>query len=164
MDSKEDFVKRYYSDVYHYMLVMLKDSSEAQDAVQETFYRYLRSGKIFEDEKAGKAYIYRTALNVCKNIWRSSWFTKRVSADDDRILDKNQDERCETDREAAIDLVSAIKAVPVHYRDILHLYYFVGLSVKEIAELRGLNEATVKTRLSRGREKIRKELGDQYEI
>lgn len=163
MDDNEAFIRKHYAGIYHYMLVMLKDSAEAQDAVQETFYRYLRMEKRFGSEEEARAYLYRAALNVCKNIWRSNWFSKKVPVAEEGLLDRNNAAE-EPDKEAAIDLIEAMKRIPVKYRDALHLYYYLGLSVSEIAALREKNEATVRTWLLRGRKLLRKEMGDDYEI
>ena len=61
-------------------------------------------------------------------------------------------------QEDALDLLSAVRALPDKYSAVIHLYYYEGYSIKEIAKTLGLPAATVGTRLARGRERLRQML------
>ena len=58
-------------------------------------------------------------------------------------------------------ILSAVQALPEKYSTVIHLYYYEGYTIKEIAKLLGLPTPTVGTRLSRGREKLRKLLEEE---
>ncbi|WP_086349589.1 sigma-70 family RNA polymerase sigma factor [Candidatus Enterococcus clewellii] len=64
--------------------------------------------------------------------------------------------------ETSVDLLRAIMALEDKYRLVLHLYYYQDFSIREISQLVGLKEGTVKTNLKRGRERLRGLLGDDY--
>ncbi len=60
--------------------------------------------------------------------------------------------------------MSAVMELPAKYRDVIHLFYYEELSVKEIARITGRVESTVTSQLTRGRELLRKSLKGEYDF
>ena len=67
-------------------------------------------------------------------------------------------------REENRRLLQAVLALPEKYRDVIHLFYYEELSVKEIARATGRGESTVTSQLTRGRELLRKSLKEGYDF
>lgn len=60
--------------------------------------------------------------------------------------------------------MEAVLALPVKYRDVIHLFYYQGLSVREIAQATGSKESTVTSQLTRGREILKRSLKEEYDF
>lgn len=156
-----ELVNSCYGHIYSYLYMMLKNTIDAEDATQETFYRFLSKEPETDSVEEARKYLFRIAANICRNYWKSGWY-RRIVPDTEKVL---LDEACaEEDRERSLDLMKAMMALPKKYRNPLHLYYFEDLTIAEIAETLSEKESTVKTQLARGRAKLKKELGENYEI
>ena len=142
--------------VYKLCYIYLKDSADAEDAVQSVFLKLLKSHIIFNDHEHEKAWLIVATKNHCKDVFKSWWRQQRVNFD---TLPKVASQ--EEDKQVG-EVLTKLLALPEKYRIILHLYYFEEYSVKEISELLGSNESTVRTRLQRGRERLKKDLGGEY--
>ena len=95
--------------------------------------------------------LIRVTLNVCRDTLKSPWRKRRVPLDtvpDQPVFDAPEQG----------ELYQAVMALPEKYRVTLYLFYYEELSTKEIAELLGLRQTAVTTRLSRGRELLKKRL------
>lgn len=151
MDSNEyqRVVEMYLDDVYRTVLCCCKNKENAEDAVQNAFLKLLRSKETkFNDDKHIKRWLIRVALNECKNMWTSFWNRNKVSFDD---LDTDPSYRDETHEE----LIEILDKLPQNYRTVIHLYYYEGYSVKEIAMIVGISESNVQVRLKRARDKMK---------
>ena len=160
-----------YSDMlFKIAYLRLQSVQDAEDVVQETFYQYLKRTELFSDEEHEKAWLIRVTLNACRKIWRSAW--NRHRSDGDVILyeefaDADSEPGPEESLVAADNsrmLLEAVRTLPAKYRDVIHLFYYVEMSVKEIAEATGRRESTVTSQLTRGRELLRKKLKEEYDF
>ena len=125
--------------------------ADAEDAVQDVFLRLLDKRPRFRDGEHEKAWLLRATLNRASDIRRG------------RRDDAPLEEAAQTAAEA-IDygpLLSAVRSLPEAYSTVIHLYYYEGYSIKEIARLLALPAPTVGTRLSRGRERLRNLLKEE---
>ena len=124
---------------------------DAEDAVQEVFLRLYTEEKLFESGEHLRRWLIRVTLNVCRDTLKSPWRKRRVPLDtvpDQPVFDAPEQG----------ELYQAVMALPEKYRVTLYLFYYEELSTKEIAELLGLRQTAVTTRLSRGRELLKKRL------
>ena len=132
--------------LYRTALAYLGSVQEAEDAVQDAFVCYLE--KAPEELRNPAAWLTRVLVNGCKSRLRSPWRRRTVP-----LLESypaaDPEER---------GTLEAIQALPAKERAVLHLYYYEGYSIKEIAKTLGLPAATVGTRLARGRERLRQML------
>ncbi|MCM1524650.1 MAG: RNA polymerase subunit sigma-24, partial [Ruminococcus sp.] len=101
----------------------------------------------------------RCAVNKCKNHLKSGWISKTVPLDDSvrEIADGSGE-----DGDSARLVLEAVNGLPEKYRTVIHLFYYSGLSIAEIASVKGMSTATVGTHLARGRDLLRKRLGDDF--
>ena len=72
---------RHCKTVYRVCFAFMKDPADTEDAVQDTFFRLIKSGPAFENEEHEKAWLIRTASNICKNMLRH-WWRRRENIDD----------------------------------------------------------------------------------
>ena len=153
----EENIRRVVED-YSPMLLRLAmtrslSTADAEDAVQEVFLRLLTQLPRFRDGEHERAWLIRTTIH------RASDLRKAAS---NRTLPLEEAEVVAMPEEAeSSPILSAVQALPEKYSTVIHLYYYEGYTIKEIAKLLGLPTPTVGTRLSRGREKLRKLLEEE---
>ena len=144
-------VGQYQDMVYRVALHQFGVLQDAEDAVQEVFLRLYTEEKLFESGEHLRRWLIRVPLNVCRDTLKSPWRKRRVPLDtvpDQPVFDAPEQG----------ELYQAVMALPEKYRVTLYLFYYEELSTKEIAELLGLRQTAVTTRLSRGRELLKKRL------
>ncbi len=135
--------------LYRAALAILGDPQEAQDAVQDAFVRFLeRAPEHLEDQAA---WLMRVLVNGCKSRLRLAW--RRVVPLPETLAAPGPEEREELEE---------LWALPPEDRAVIHLHYYEGWSTGEIAQMLGKRPGTVRSQLSRAREKLRKllEKGD----
>lgn len=168
----DNLVDRYSSEIYTVLYRITNDPEEAADLTQETFLSALKGIKNFRGDSELKTWLYRIAVNHSRNRfrwWKRRRFEKTVSFDDpssngigtigDTIADDShsaEDHVLNIERETA--LKQALASLPSAYREAVILCDIEGLSYDEIARILGANIGTVKSRISRGREELRKTL------
>ena len=147
----EEALFRYGDGVYRLALARTGHVQDAEDVTQTTFLRYaeaLEKEIQFDSQEHRKAWLFRVAINQSKNLFASAWFRHRAALTEEITFSQ------ESYREVYV----AVQALPEKYRTVIHLYYYEGYAVKEIAELLNKKENTVKSLLKRGRELLRKEV------
>ena len=148
-------VHTYSPSLLRAALLYLKNTADAEDAVQDVFLSYWERQPDFVNEAARKAWLYKAVCNRCKDKLRSGWFRHRAELTEDlSYLPIEQS-----------DLMDALFALDKKYRIPLHLHYYEGYTIKEIAAILKLPSATVGSRLSRGRTMLKQTLGgNDFEI
>ncbi len=139
-------VMKYSDMLYRICIVMLCNEQDVQDAIQDTFCRYLEKRPDFRDEEHRKAWLIRVATNICRDMMRFRIRHPKVSIDglEDKIVIPEQKE---TLRE--------LLELPVKQKTVIYLYYVEGYHIREIADILGITEGAVKMRLRRGKEQMR---------
>ncbi|MGD9034471.1 MAG: sigma-70 family RNA polymerase sigma factor [Desulfobacteraceae bacterium] len=151
---------------------LLGDYEEANDSAQETFIKVYRSLKKFRLESAFSTWLYRIAVNTCKNKLKSSAFRQKrkmvplenpISANRSSPSREIQDDsQCPAmaleNKERMRVIQEAINALPEEQREVVTLRDIEGFSYEEVAEITGFNLGTVKSRLARARLSLRKTL------
>lgn len=153
----EEYIRRVVED-YSPMLLRLAmtrslSTADAEDAVQEVFLRLLATKPRFRDGEHERAWLIRATIHRASDI-------RKAAAN--RALPLEAAETVPAPEEAdSSPILSAVQALPEKYSTVIHLYYYEGYTIKEIAKLLGLPAPTVGTRLSRGREKLGKLLEEE---
>lgn len=145
----QDYI-RYILDTYSQTLIKLsytyvKNVCDAEDIAQDVFVALIKRGKPFDSTEHEKAWLLRTVINKSKNHLRSGWIKRTVSLNDseESEADNSMDEKTQ--------VMEAVLSLPEKYRTVIHLFYYNGYSINEIAEIVGKKPATVGTLLARGR-------------
>ena len=150
----ERLMNEYGDTLLRMCYLYLKDYHLAEDAVQETFLKAMRAYGSFEHKSSEKTWLIRIAINCCKNIMRSRWFGICQANPD------NPPEQAGSDPVEGLlekDCIStAIMKLSSSDRQVLVLYYYQELSVKELAGIIGKKENAVTQQLSRARKRLKK--------
>lgn len=166
----EDLVALYERPVYSVLLRLLNDPEEARDAAQETFLKVYRGLASFRGDSGLKTWIYRIAINQAMNQqrwWRRRHREETVSldlsrGDSDVTLGSLLPSRVASPEQMAMDgeresrVMKALSEIKRDYRIALVLREIEGLSYEEIAETLSISIGTVKSRIARGREELRR--------
>lgn len=171
-DAFDEFVIKYSSNVYALLIRLTEDEEEAKDLTQETFLRALKSVKNFRGDADLKTWLYRIAVNESRNRFR--WWKRRnqssvLSLDtpnkgdekplSERVSDNSENPEEETlRRERERLLRQALSELSANFREVIVLRDIEGLSYEEVAAALETNVGTVKSRIARGREELRKKL------
>ncbi len=167
-------VEERHGDIYALLYRLTEDPEEARDLTQETFLQAFRNIAGFRGEADLRTWLYRIAVNQARNRWRL-WKRRRrdrtVSLDapvgdegsaplsagltDEGARDPEQ-QALARERERA--LRAALSTLSRSYREVIILRDIEGLSYEEVAQALDMNIGTVKSRLSRGRDELRRRL------
>lgn len=141
----------YMNDIYRVAFSGCRNWQDAEDITQEVFEALLRYEKqAFRDEEHVKRWLIRVTVNKCKSMWRTPW-KRKVDLSDQEIVSAE----IEWENEQEEQLFFALRKLPLKYAQIVHLFYFEDMKIKEIADVTGLSETAVATRLQRAREKLK---------
>jgi RNA polymerase sigma-70 factor, ECF subfamily len=137
----------------------LKDWGKAEDVVQEVFISCYKSLENYREEASYKTWLYRITVNKCIDQTRKKRIFDYFSVNELRDLFINTNQSAESEVFLHTDkheLANAVMNLPIKYREVVVLYYYEYLSIKEIAHITDLNAQTVKTRLKRAKEQLRR--------
>ena len=151
---------RYADDVIRVSYFYLGDRGKAEDVCHDVFISLFTSRP---ELAAGseKAWLLKVALNRCRDIWRSAWMRRVIYGSPafetipgpdtiGRHLEKQE-------------ILAAVNGLPPEFREIFILHYYQGYGISDIAKIVGVPEGTVSSRLSRGRKRLEKVLGEGSE-
>lgn len=150
----EEIYRRNCDMVYRVCLLQLKHEQDALDAVSETFVRLFQKSPDFTDTEHERAWLIRTAINYCKDVQKSFWKRKR------NVYDEAAEQMLQSVQTTSEDrqVLHAIWKLPSAHSELLYLHYYEGYSIEEIATIMHKNASTLRSRLSRAKELLRKEL------
>ena len=153
-----ELITEYGDSILRMCYIYLKDYHLAEDIAQETFLQVYNNYDSFRKQSSTKTWIIRIAINLCKNQMRTKWFSVKRE-EEFPILSCTEDYDGIIDRE---QLITEIGNLRPKYREVILLFYYQELTVKEIAELLDEKESTVKMRLKRAREQLKQVLKEDY--
>jgi RNA polymerase sigma-70 factor (ECF subfamily) len=145
---------RHSKTVYRVCFAYMKNPADTEDAVQDTFFQLIKSGPAFESEEHEKAWLIRTASNICKDVLRH-WWRRRENIED--FHDLQSPEEIETD-----DVFQAVMDLPDKYKAVVYLYYYEGYTSVEIAGILKKPQSTVRYYLHDARAILKERLGDDF--
>jgi RNA polymerase sigma-70 factor (ECF subfamily) len=169
-DAYEELIQRYEQPIYSLVYRLLGNQSDACDVVQEVFLKIFRSVNSFRGQSSLRTWIYRIAVNEAHNHRR--WFVRhcrrevsleREGAEHDSALELAQDPGrspydLALDGETRTLIEHALTQINPLFRTAVVLRDIQNLSYEEIAEILQISLGTVKSRIVRGREALRREL------
>ena len=154
-DRREQAVERWGDLVWRLALVRTANVHDAQDVFQEVFLRYFRHEARLTSDEHRKAWLIRCTINRAKSLLTSPWRRHTAPLETAAHIGVEDEYR---------EVYSGVLALPEQYRAVIHLFYFEGLSVAEIAADLNAPEGTVKSQLSRGRALLREALKEEIEL
>lgn len=166
----EEIVSFYQNKVFQICYRMLGNSHEAEDAAQETFVRAYMNIHSFDEKRKFSTWLYRIATNLSIDRIRKKkpdYFLDAEIKGSDGLTMYSQmsaDQRLPEEEVESMELQDYIQkqilSLPPKYRSVIVLRYIDELSLQEISEVLDMPIGTVKTRIHRGREALRKKLRD----
>ena len=151
----ERLLDTYGSHILRLAYSYLHNSGDAEDVLQDTLIQFLKAEPVFESGIQEKAWLLRVAANLSKN---------RIRYNKVRDADQLQETLAAEERADLSFVWEAVKSLPRPYREVLHLFYYEGCSSAEISSILGIKEATVRTHLRRGRERLKDILKEAYDF
>ena len=154
----EHILDEHGSSILRLAYSYLHNMSDAEEVLQDTLLRFLKTAPTFENSTHEKAWLLRVAGNLSKN---------RIDYNKVRATDELSDTLKAEKREDLSFVWDAVRSLPVPFREVIHLFYYEGYSSAEISRMLDRKESTVRSDLRRGRLKLKeilKEACDFEEI
>ena len=145
-------VENYSSLIFRISYCILCNLADAEDAVQETFLKYLTKAPEFNDEEHRKAWLIKVSANISKNMLMFRLKRDTVNIEDIENIGIDSEN---------FETFELIMSLPSKHKIVLTLYYIEGYRCREIAEIIGISEEAVRKRLQKGRELLRKKLEEE---
>lgn len=142
----EQIIQKYADMVYRLACAQAQNRSDAEDIFQEVFLRYLRSAPEFASEEHRRAWLIRVTINCAKKLRASAFVRHTVPLDAELPFET----------EESLALYAELRRLPAADRAVLHLFYYEDQRVQEIARLLHKKESTVRSRLTRARQRLKK--------
>ena len=147
-----DIYERHHEMIYRVCFMYMKNAPDTEDAVQNTFISVMRNGADFQNSGHEKAWLIRTAANICKNSLKH-WWRKRKSLDG-----------CKPELYAPPfemdETLGVVLSLPEKYKTAIYLHYYEGYKTAEIAEILHKPHSTVRNLLRDARQILKKKIGD----
>ncbi|HNY91814.1 MAG: ECF RNA polymerase sigma factor SigW [bacterium ADurb.Bin431] len=166
-----EIVHRYRNQIYNLILRMVRRREEAEDLTQETFIKAFNALSSFNAEYAFSTWLYKIAVNNCIDHFRKKRLKtypldNPIPARDGELQREFPDHEAGPDaglmeKERHLTIQEAIDSLPGKYREAILLRHAQDRSYEEIARLLGIPIGTVKVRIFRAREMLKKKLRDQ---
>lgn len=152
-EEMERLVDQYGTSMLRVCCGYLKNISLAQDAVQDSFLKIYKAWPGFEDAAHERAWVMRVTINVCRDMLRSSWNSRVTLVEQYPEIPGQTQQPQEGGR-----LLQEIQKLRPKYREVILLYYYQELQVREIAQILKTSRSAVSMRLVRARDTLEKAL------
>ncbi len=152
-DAVERALDLYGDNILRLAYTYMKTREDAEDVLQDVLLRFMRTDKVYESDEHMKAWLLLVTSNMCKDRLKSAHHSREVTMSEDYEVAATEENQTGQD-----DIIKHVMALPDRYRSVIHLYYYEEYSIKEIAGLLHIPEPTVRSRLKRGRDKLKNTL------
>lgn len=139
--------------IYRICFTYMKNPSDTEDAVQDTFYRLIKTNPTFKSDEHQKAWLIVVATNICKNKLKH-WWRKR----EDYELHQN----FHGENQSIDQTLEVVMGLPNKYKTVVYLYYYEGYTSVEIAEMLKKPNSTIRNHLHEARKLLKEKLGDDF--
>lgn len=146
----EQVINRYAHRVQSLAFVYLKNRADAEDAAQDAFLAYFQKAPRFLSAQKEKAWLMQVTVNRCRDMLRAKYREELPLTEELSYIPPPEDE-----------VLRSVLELDEKYRVPIHLHYYEGYSLKEIASLLNVRPGTVGSWLSRGREILKERWGGE---
>ena len=148
-ENVQNAVLKYSQSIIRIAFNYVKNTDVAEDISQDVFLTYMQKLPRFESDEHEKAWLIRVTINKSKNYFKAGWFSRKVPLPENlSYMPKEQSE-----------VLNAVLELDERYRLPIHLFYYEGYSIQEIADILQAKPATVGTWLARGRSLLKDKIG-----
>ena len=157
----DELMQQYGQDILQLVYSYVNNQTIAEDLTQDIFVKCYQSLSTYKGKSSLKTWLWRIAINHSKDYIKS-WYNRRVLPTAYEALCENTRiesvEQTIIQQDADEQLSAAVMGLPVKYREVIYLFYFEELPIKEIAAVLEVNANTVKTRMRKGKDILKKRL------
>lgn len=157
----DELMERYGQDILRLVYSYVNNSQMAEDLTQDIFVKCYKSLHTYSGKSKLRTWLWRIAINHCKDYLKS-WYNRNVLVTEEEPTNyrtaKEMIEDAVIQKEEDDQLIAAIMTLPIKYREVIYLFYYEELLIKEIAVLTEVSANTVKTRLRRAKELLKERL------
>lgn len=155
----------YGQDVMRLSFSYVKNHAVAEELTQEIFIKVYEKLDTYKRKSSLKTWLWRIAINHCKDYLKSWHYRKvllaeKISLEKRGTSESTEDEVIQRNEDAL--LAEEVLHLPVKYREVIHLHYFMDMSIREIEQVIGINQNTIKTRLKRAKELLKDRLEEEF--
>ena len=151
-----EIYERHIKTIYRVCFTYMKNPVDTEDAVQETFYKLIKYSAAFESGEHEKAWLIRTASNICKNTLRH-WWQKREDYDNYDNLQVGEGFQIDYTFEVVMGL-------PDKYKTVVYLYYYEGYNSVDISNILKKPQSTIRNYLHEARGILKERLGGDFNL
>ena len=157
----ESIMLEYGTDVKRFIYTYVKNWDTASDLTQEVFIKVYKNLTLFEHRSSIKTWIFTIAANQAKDYLKS-WHYRNLTLNElfskkTTTIDKNPETEAIINNDNQ-SLLTYVQSLPVKYKEVIYLYYYEELTTVEISSLLNTSVSTIKTRLLRGKQLLRKRI------
>ena len=160
----DEIMKNYGQDILQLVYSYVHNKAVAEDLTQEIFVKCYKSLHTYNRKSKLKTWLWRIAINHSKDYLKS-WYNNKVFLTETEINSSSMEKSVEdsiVEKEADVELADAVMKLPVQYREVIYLYYFEEMGIKDIAKATDQKPNTVKTRLRRAKYLLKEMLGGEW--
>lgn len=158
-EKTEELFKKYGDEILRTCMLILRNRALAEDAAMTVYEKAFSAFHSFHGEASEKTWLIRIAVNVCRNILKSSAY-KTSAAGDIPDTASERDEYSAAETKAAVS--QALMSLPDIYREAAVLHLYNGFTLKEAAKLAGVSQSAMTFRVGKAKELLRKALEECY--
>ncbi|MBM7541644.1 RNA polymerase sigma factor [Amphibacillus cookii] len=156
--AMEVLVKKHYRMIFAYTYRKVGDYHLAYDLTQEIFIKMIKSIKNYSGQGKFQHWLLKIAVNHCRDYYRSRAYKykDKITKIDHQVVDERKNvEDLLSKKQRSVKVKAAIDQLPPYQREVIILKFYQGLKIKQIAQLTEVKEATVKSRLKQGKDKLK---------
>lgn len=155
-DSKAQFeiYKLYYKAMYNTCLRIVEDVTEAEDIMQEAFFKAFDKINTYRNEVSFGAWLKRIVVNASLDYLKKAKLTSTPIDDMHGLKIESEEDFGDFTPEMVEKLKKAIEKLPEGYRLVVNLFYIEGYSHDEVAEMLGITSSTSRSQLTRAKQKL----------
>lgn len=142
----EAVINQYSNMLYKICFVIMGNKNDAEDALQETFFRFIRKPPDIKDKEHEKAWLIKVATNICRDMKRFQIRHTYMQLED--IADYLQDNKQKA-------ILEEVLSLPRKQKEVIYLHYIEGYKINELANILRVSENVIKKRLQRGRMQLK---------
>ncbi|MFB6801978.1 sigma-70 family RNA polymerase sigma factor [Peribacillus butanolivorans] len=156
----DEIMTVYGQDILQLVYSYVKNLTVAEDLTQEIFVKCYKALPTYKKQSKLRTWLWKIAINHCKDYLKS-WYRRNI--------EYTVDERVEPQATVSVEetilkldedqmLSHTVMNLPIKYREVIYLFYFQELSIKEISEMTGISQGTIKTRMRRAKAMLKEKL------
>lgn len=157
----DEIMNQYGQEILQLAYSYVNNKAIAEDLTQDIFVKCYKNLHTYSGKSKLRTWLWRIAINHCKDFHRS-WYAKNVVIAGEEMpsngTKKELVEQAVIQKEEDDELIAAIMKLPIKYREVIYLFYYEELPLKEIVLVTDTGLNTVKTRLRRAKELLKEEL------